>query len=82
MPFVIVTVGVGVALASLSLEAGFLGQWCNASDQGSVKRYKCGSFWQVLDCQSEYDAYYDTCLYQNRSCCNPSGKSSEKPYYN
>jgi len=74
-------VGVVITLLPLSLEAGILGQWCSNENNLGNYRYRCGNFWQALQCQSYYDTRYQQCLYQDRSCCNPSGKSSEKPYY-
>jgi hypothetical protein len=73
-------IGVIITLLPFSLEAGILGQWCSNENNLSNYRYRCGSFWQVLDCQSYYDNIYQQCLYQNKSCCNPSNKSSENPY--
>jgi hypothetical protein len=75
-------VGVVITLLPLSLEAGILGQWCSNENNLGNYRYRCGNFWQALQCQSYYDTRCQQCLYQDRSCCNPSGKSSEKPYYN
>jgi hypothetical protein len=73
-------IGVIITLLPFSLEAGMLGQWCSDENNLSDYRYRCGSFWQALNCQSYYDKIYQQCLYQNKSCCNPSNKSSETPY--
>ena len=73
-------IGVIITILPFSLEAGMLGQWCLDENNSSDYRYRCGSFWQALNCQSYYDKYYERCLYQNKSCCNPSNKSSETPY--
>ncbi len=75
-------IGVIITLLPFSLEAGILGEWCSNENNLSNYRYRCGSFWQALNCQSYYDKYYERCLYQNKSCCNPSNKSSETPYNN
>lgn len=73
-------IGVIITLLPFSLEAGILGQWCSNENNLSNYRYRCGSFWQALACQSYYDTIYQQCLYKNKSCCNPSKKSSENPY--
>jgi len=73
-------IGVIITLLPFSLEAGILGQWC--SDENNLKdyRYRCGSFWQALKCNSYYDKRSQDCKDRDYSCCNPSNKSSEKPY--
>jgi hypothetical protein len=73
-------IGVIITLLPFPLEAGSLGQWCSNENILSDYRYRCGSFWQVIDCQSYYDTIYQQCLYKNKYCCNPSKKSSENPY--
>ena len=75
-------IGVIITLLPFSLEAGILGQWC--SDENNLKdyRYRCGSFWQALKCNSYYDKRSQDCKDRDYSCCNPSNKSSENPYDN
>ena len=73
-------IGVIITILPFSLEAGILGQWCSNENNLSNYRYRCGSFWQVLDCNSYYDKRYQVCQDRDYSCCNPSNKSSETPY--
>lgn len=73
-------IGVIITILPFSLEAGILGQWCSNENNLSNYRYRCGSFWQVVDCNSYYDKRYQVCQDRDYSCCNPSNKSSETPY--
>ena len=73
-------IGVIITLLPFSLEAGILGQWCSNENNLSNYRYRCGSFWQALNCNSYYDKRSQDCQNRDYSCCNPSNKSSETPY--
>jgi hypothetical protein len=73
-------IGVIITLLPFSLEAGILGEWCSNENNLSNYRYRWGSFWQVLDCNSYYDKRSQDCQNRDYSCCNPSNKSSETPY--
>jgi hypothetical protein len=81
MPSVIVTVGVGVALASLSLEASW-GQRCDGpadpSRPSAFIAYKCGSWWQVVQCDSQWNSRQGECEYRYWSCCEPDKKRTVK----